>query len=153
MLRSPLLRQTVFRHLVPVLIAALVGIPASQAAEPEPATASATEIRSLLLDACAADFRAGKPETPVRVRRVRLGHVAGPTAAGTDFLCGEYQVSEAGRTSWQAFATIHTNPYEQWLGAMARGWCTSSKIRWQAGDLSRELQTRLAAPATGQAAP
>lgn len=148
-----MLRPAITRQLLPALIVALMGMPVCQGAEPDAAAASPAETRALLLDHCAADFRAGNPETPVRVRRVRLGHVAGPTAAGTDFLCGEYQVAgKVGRPSWQKFATIRTNPYEQWLGAMATGWCASKGIRWQAGDLSRELQTRLAAPPAGRAA-
>ena len=62
-------------------------------------------------------------------------------------MCGEFLPAEAhGEDGWTAFATIKTNPYEQWLGNQAAGFCGASTIAWDGEeDLSSALQSRMEA--------
>jgi len=41
---------------------------------------------------------------------------------------------------WTPFVTIKTDPYEQWLGAHARGYCEQPSIVWLDGEYSSLLQ-------------
>ncbi len=68
-------------------------------------------------------------------------------------LCGEFLPAQGGgQAEWTRFATIITDPYEHWIGSQAAPYCDSS-VRWDRGDLSSMLQSRLdalrqSAPAT-----
>ena len=109
------------------------------------ATASETPV-DFLLDSAAADFRAHQPPEPARFRKVRVGHVLRADGAKQFLLCGEFQPTpDSGPPVWVAFATIKTDPYEQWLGLQAEGWCQRPEIRWEKGDWSTALLERFAA--------
>ena len=59
-------------------------------------------------------------------------------------LCGEFMpAADGGTAEWTPFATIRTSDYEQWLGHQAASHCGGSSVRWDEGDLSSSLQSRL----------
>lgn len=111
---------------------------AAMAATPDSAVA-------LLLDYSAKDFHDHGPAGPLRVRNVRLGHFTSADHAGQQLICGEMLAAGGDSTGqWTHFATIHTDPYEQWLGGQALGFCSDAGVAWDsAGDLAAELQRRL----------
>ena len=102
-------------------------------------------IAQSLIGYAASDF--GRHSQAVtQVRNVRLGHVS--TAEGNKqyFLCGEFMPALGERKGeWTPFATIRTDPYEQWLGMQAATWCRHAEVKWEAnrGDLSSVLASRL----------
>jgi hypothetical protein len=60
-------------------------------------------------------------------------------------LCGEFAQAGAGPPRWIAFATIKTDPYEQWLGGQAQALCERAlPLAESPDDLSQALQARLA---------
>lgn len=95
----------------------------------------------------ASDFAA----TGERVAAVRGVHLR--LREGTDdeapawMLCGEFRRDQA----WAPFATLETDPYEQWLGGQAEALCATAERVEVAGDLTSALQARLAAPRAGDA--
>lgn len=96
-----------------------------------------------LLTSAATDFHTHRSMYPARLRNVRSGYFV--TADGTRQyrLCGEFlPAREGGTAEWTRFATIATDPYEQWLGSQAAPFCDSS-VTWYEGDLSSVLQSRL----------
>ena len=98
-----------------------------------------------LLTAAATDFHTHRPPYPVRFRDVRIGHVMTPGGEEQYMLCGQFlPAQETGDAEWTAFATIRTDPYEQWIGAQASAWCQQTSITWdEEGDLSSLLQSQL----------
>lgn len=108
-----------------------------------PQNASLDPAVELLLTSAATDFHTHRAMYPARFRNVRSGYFV--TADGTRQyrLCGEFlPAQEGGRAEWTRFATIMTDPYEQWLGGQAAPFCDSS-VTWHEGDLSSLLQSRL----------
>jgi hypothetical protein len=89
----------------------------------------------------ASDFRAHSPAV-AQVRNVRVGHVLTAKGQKQYLVCGEFL---EGKGEWTTFATIKTNPYEQWLGGHAESWCRNAKVNWETneGDLSSALRSRL----------
>lgn len=111
-----------------------------------PATAAAPDsVTSLLLDYSARDFHDHGPAGPLRVRNVRAAHFTDEGHQGQGLICGEMLLpGEDSTAPWGHFATIHTDPYEQWLGGQALGFCEDPGVTWDGtGDLSAELQRRL----------
>jgi len=106
---------------------------------------SIDSVIQFLLTAAATDFHRHSPPDLVRFRDVRLGHLI--TAGGEKqyLLCGEFlPAQERGNAVWTHFATIRTDPYEQWLGAQAAGICRNPSVTWDTvSDLSSSLQNRL----------
>ncbi len=98
-----------------------------------------------LLSYAAGDFHAARTPSPAGFRDVRLGHVMHPSGAKQYMLCGQFLPGGAsGEGEWQPFATIKTDPYEQWLGLQAAGLCQQSAITWvETEDLSPSLQSQL----------
>jgi len=96
-----------------------------------------------LVTTAASDFHNQRPPHPARFREVHIGHVVAPNGTTRYMLCGEYlPASEDDTAEWTPFVTIETDPYEQWLGAQARGYCEQPSIVWLEGDYSSMLQTR-----------
>jgi hypothetical protein len=95
----------------------------------------------LLLKAAAADFNAHRPPYPAQLRDVRLGYLMTADGGKQYMLCGDFLPE--GEVDWISFATIKTDPYEQWIGAQAAAFCEQAAAVWIEGDLSNALQSRL----------
>lgn len=107
--------------------------------------ASVDSVVQFLLKAAATDFHTHRPPDPVRFRDVRIGHMMTPSGEEQYMLCGQFLPAQEGsKAEWTPFATIKTDPYEQWIGHQAAGVCQSSSVNWdKVGDLSSSLQSRL----------
>lgn len=113
-------------------------------------TAISTEVRipipdsitTFLLDAAATDFHMSQISKPLEFRNVRAGY---QVISGNDLqyvLCGE--LMEQQKEEWMPFATIKTEPYEQWLGRQALSICEDPAIIFEnENDLSKKLKDRL----------
>jgi hypothetical protein len=96
-----------------------------------------------LLTSAARDFHANRGSYPARFRGVRSGYFVNADGTRQYRLCGEFQPARGGGAAeWIRFATIRTDPYEQWLGGQAAPYCDSG-MTWDDGDLSSVLQSRL----------
>ena len=103
------------------------------------------DLVDFLLAAAATDFHEHRPPDPVAFRDVVLVSAHRSDGARVYMLCGEFQAArEDGRLAWTPFATIRTEPYEQWIGDSAVGFCRGGTVaRADVGDLSSRLQSRL----------
>lgn len=116
---------------------------ASATAQPLPAEAAQT-----LLTHAASDFRAHMKPPPTDFRRVRLGQLASTDGHPRPVLCGEFRTGP--KAPWTAFATIQTDPYEQWIGGTATGYCKPPTFKASGlQDFSGALKERMNTPADG----
>ena len=99
-------------------------------------------ITTFLLDAAANDFHMSQISKPLEFRNVRAGY---QVISGNDLqyvLCGE--LMEQQKEEWMPFATIKTDPYEQWLGRQATVFCEDPAMIFEKeNDLSKRLKDRL----------
>lgn len=97
-----------------------------------------------LLAASATDFHTHRPPDPAQFRDVRAGYVETESGERQYVLCGQFlPAAEGSSADWTGFATIMTDPYEQWLGDQATAFCQNPAIVWDdRGDLSAELWSR-----------
>jgi hypothetical protein len=110
-----------------------------------PPQASADPVVEFLLTAAATDFHEHRPPDPVRFRQVRVGHKLTPAGEDQYLLCGEFLPAQH-KAEWISFATIKTDPYEQWLGGSSTSFCHGPSFTWYTeDDLSASLQSRLEA--------
>ena len=147
-----MLRYIVTSLLALLLIACSTPRSGSGSSSREPispqASASGEQVNSVtqaLLGYAATDFRGHSPVVD-RVRNVHVGHVLNAKGQKQYLLCGEFvPVQREPKDEWITFATIETDPYEQWLGAQAETWCKNVKVNWdeKRRDLSSDLQSRL----------
>ena len=109
---------------------------------PNPSTDSPMEF---LVTSAATDFQAHHPPVVERFRHVRFGHVMTPTGEKQYKLCGEFLPQQRdGKAAWTPFATIKTDPFEQYIGFQAASWCQRSQFVQDGNeDLSSILQKRL----------
>lgn len=98
-----------------------------------------------LLMHAAEDFRQHSQPLPDQFRRVRLGQFTAPDGRMRTVLCGEFKAGL--RSPWTPFATVQTDPYEQWLGDAGRGFCRAPGFKPVGKDLSGTLLRQVAAPA------
>ena len=81
------------------------------------------------------------------VESVRNVHVRFATLSSGErsyVLCGQFHaVSDNADAVWTHFATIMTDPYEQWVGAMAESHCERAQFIDHPKDLSAALQSSL----------
>ena len=94
-----------------------------------------------LLTSAAQDFHDHGP-SPLRFRKVRVGHALNPAGEAQYRLCGQFQTTHEAKAEWVPFATLKTSGYEQWIGSTT--YCEGSSIVWdKEGDLSSSLQKKL----------
>lgn len=115
------------------------------------ATAQASPPPAPLLTHAASDFRQHTQPLPDQFRRVRQGQFTAPDGRTRTVLCGEFKAGPRG--PWTRFATVQTDPYEQWLGDGALGWCKAPVFKPGGPDLSAMLKRALGAPAAVSSAP
>jgi hypothetical protein len=118
------------------LLAGLCGQAASAAND------DVAAIGDALIDWAATDFttNGGPPEA---VRHVHLRYAADESGGGRHVLCGEFRAVGADDTGWTSFATVHTDPYEQWLGGQGAAYCALATPLADGEDLTAQLQARL----------
>ena len=111
------------------------------------ANATRTELPGLedaLLSWATSDFAASGP-APGKVRDVHIRYATTESGERSYMLCGQFLPrSGSPETPWISFATIKTDPYEQWIGGQAEGLCERAKVLSSpTDDLTDELQARL----------
>lgn len=113
--------------------------PGVRAAEPAEAVQS---VRDALVGWAATDFATHGPKIG-QVRNVRLRFLDDDLGERTYVLCGEVLPADDAASGWTPFATIRTDPYEQWLGGQAKAYCAAAHaLREGDEDLSRALEAR-----------
>lgn len=109
-----------------------------------PAQTPPPDAAPTLLTHAASDFHAHMKPPPTDFRRVRLGQLASTDGHPRPVLCGEFKAGP--KSPWTAFATIQTDPYEQWIGGAAAGYCKPPTFQPTGShDLSPALKQRLSA--------
>ena len=105
---------------------------------------SLDSIVHFLLDASAKDFHDNQPPTPVSFRNIKVRNLIGPNEENHFMICGEFLTKDNhNKEVWTHFATIKTDPYEQWIGSNALMYCQDSKeISYTKIDLSIVLKNR-----------
>jgi hypothetical protein len=93
----------------------------------------------------AKDFHDHQPPIPVNFRNVQVRNLIGPNAENNYMICGQFlALDKQSRDEWTSFATIKTDPYEQWIGSNALTYCQDSKaISYKINDLSSALKNRI----------
>jgi hypothetical protein len=98
-----------------------------------------------LLDVSAQDFYAHQPPVPVGFREVKIKYLTKPIKERTYLICGQFlDKNNQNKQEWTFFATIKTDPYEQWIGSNALTYCQDSKeLMYTKIDLSIALKSRI----------
>ena len=98
-----------------------------------------------LLDASATDFHKNQPPVPIGFRNVQLKNLPGPDNDNHYLLCGQFLAQgKQEKDEWIDFATIKTDPYEQWLGSNAMTYCRDARpVSYTVNDLSAALKSRV----------
>lgn len=98
-----------------------------------------------LLDASAKDFHDNQPPIPVNFRNVQVRNLIGQNSENSYMICGQFLAQDKqSKDEWTSFATIKTDPYEQWIGSNALTYCQDSKaISYKINDLSSALKNRI----------
>jgi len=135
------------KRLVPILAAAVFlgcnGPSPGSSGRTEPRATPADAPVEFLVTTAASDFHKHQSPRPSRFREVRVAYVVAPDGTTTYMLYGEFlPASDDGAAAWTPFLTIKTDPYEQWIGAQAKGYCEQPSIMWLDGDYSSLMQSR-----------
>lgn len=100
-------------------------------------------LQDSLLEHAASDFAAGRL-IPAGFRNVELRYLGSDNGARSYMLCGQARMGVGATEEWVDFATIKTDPYEQWLGGSAADMCARAAAMSADGDdLSAALKTKL----------
>ena len=110
----------------------------------ETKNASQDSIVHFLLDAAARDFQDHQPPVPLGFRNVQFKYLTKPNDEYIYIICGQFlNQDNQNKEEWTNFATIKTDPYEQWMGSNALTYCQDSKeITYTKIDLSIALKSR-----------
>jgi hypothetical protein len=91
----------------------------------------------------ASDFSASDSR-PDGFRKVDLRYRENDHGARSYMLCGQARMGTGAKADWVDFATIKTDPYEQWIGGTATDMCVRAiPISPDGSDLSVALQAKL----------
>ncbi len=103
----------------------------------------ADSVIQFLITSAAHDFRDHEPPVATDFRNVKVGYLIAPDNEKNYLLCGEFLAQE--KQAWEAFATIKTSGYEQYIGSLASAFCQKATfILAVKTDLSVELKNKLA---------
>ena len=103
------------------------------------------DLQDSLVSLSASDFKAHGPR-PGGFRNVDLRYRETETGTRSYMLCGQVRMSTGAEAHWVDFATIKTDPYEQWIGGHATDMCARAVPVSPGGkDLSLALQVKLGA--------
>lgn len=129
------------RSLRAVSLALLLGATAGTGAQES--SAYIQSLQDSLVAYSASDF-AASGSRPDGFRKVDLRYRENDDGARSYMLCGQARMGAGAKTNWVDFATIKTNPYEQWIGGTATDMCArAAPISPDGSDLSAALQTQL----------
>ncbi|MBL8544579.1 MAG: hypothetical protein JNJ63_12295 [Hyphomonadaceae bacterium] len=127
--------KNLFAAVLCVLAVASCGNPARA---PVAVTESA---RAHLLESAANDFHQHVAPTGAQFRNVHVGVLHGEGEDARNIMCGEFRTTDG--SGWVAFATIETDPYENWLGGAAENYCAGPNTALATdNDLSDDLSGR-----------
>lgn len=108
---------------------------------------SSTYVQGLqdsLVEYAASDFAAA-PLRPGSFRRVELRYREDDNGVRSYMLCGQARIGAGAKEAWVDFATIKTDPYEQWIGGLATDMCARAvTVPSNGNDISAALQTKVA---------
>ncbi|MCF7223415.1 hypothetical protein L3V18_16700 [Lysobacter sp. TLK-CK17T] len=101
------------------------------------------DLQNSLIASSASDFASHAPR-PDGFRNVDLRYRENDHGARSYMLCGQVRMAVSANADWVDFATIKTDPYEQWVGSTAADMCARA-VPVSPGDmdLSDALQTKL----------
>jgi hypothetical protein len=110
----------------------------------ETQNASLDSIVLFLLGVSANDFHVHQRPIPVNFRNVQIRYLISQNAENRYLICGQFLIQDKqSKDEWISFATIRTDPFEQWIGSNALAYCQDSKaISYKIKDLSSELKNR-----------
>lgn len=129
------------RSLRPFSLAMLLGAATGTGAHDS--SAYVQGLQDSLVTYSASDF-AASGSGPDGFRNVDLRYRENDHGARSYMLCGQARMGAAARADWVDFATIKTDPYEQWIGDTATDMCARAvSISPDGSDLSSALQTKL----------
>ena len=116
---------------------------AAAAAGAQQSGAYVQDLQDSLVAFAASDFAAHGPP-PAGFRNVDLRYRENDHGARSYMLCGQFRGSSGSEPDWADFATIKTDPYEQWIGGSATDMCARAvPVSPDSKDLSPELQSVL----------
>jgi len=100
-------------------------------------------VQDALVSWSASDFSDHGPRAE-KVRNVHVRYAEKDGGERSYMLCGQFLPAGGTGVGWMQFATIKTDPYEQWIGGQAEALCERA-LPLSAGDddLSAALQARL----------
>jgi hypothetical protein len=136
---------TWFRIVVSALLLGAGGAAGAQGAGGPP-----DGLPAALVAWAASDFAAHGPR-PERIRNAHVRYAEGEDGGVRRYmLCGQFLPAGGGakpggaKPGWTQFATIATDPYEQWIGGQAEALCARARpSAGRVGDLSSTLEARL----------
>jgi hypothetical protein len=98
-----------------------------------------------LIDFSANDFYKNQEPLPTAFRNVQIKYSTKPDKEKLYILCGQFTIQDnQNPADWTQFATIITDPYEQWIGSNALTYCeNSNEVSYLKEDLSAELKNKL----------
>lgn len=98
-----------------------------------------------LLNMSAKDFFENQPPMPIGFRNVEVRNLTAENKGDNYMICGQFLTQDKqGKEEWTSFATIKTDPYEQWIGSNALTYCQAAKaIVYKKYDLSSALKNRI----------
>jgi hypothetical protein len=99
-----------------------------------------------------SDFASHGPK-PDGFRQVTLRFRETDTGTRSYMLCGQVHIGTAAKAEWADFATIKTDPYEQWLGGPATDMCAKATPVPGGRDLAPLLAQELGSKASQPASP
>ena len=101
------------------------------------------DLQDSLISFAASDFATHGPR-PAGFRDVDLRYRENDHGARSYMICGQFRLTSESEPDWADFATIKTDPYEQWVGDSAADMCARAiPVSPDSKDLSPELQSVL----------
>lgn len=99
----------------------------------------------LLIGFAANDFYKYQKPLPIDFRNLQIKYAIKLNKEKVYVLCGQFTTEDQQESSeWIDFATISTDPYEQWIGSNGLTFCENSKeIQYTKANLSAELKNKL----------
>src|SRR3546814_10201967 len=90
---------------------------------------------------------------PICFRQVNLRFRETDTGTRSYMLCGQVHIGTGAKAAWADFATIKTDPYEQWLGGPATDMCAKATPVTGGRDLAPLLEQELGSKSYQPTAP